>query len=96
MRSVHLGYTNYMNTRFIGVKELRANFAKVSADAFKKKQRVIVLRKNQPMCELTPLSKADLQKFRFDAMMDETVKRARTEKTYSTEEVLAMLARKRV
>lgn len=45
-----------MVTKFVGVKELRQNMAKISKNAQKKNQRIIVLRKNRPIFELRPLS----------------------------------------
>lgn len=47
----------HMITKFIGLKEFRQNMAKISNQALKKNQRLIVLRKNQPIFELRPLTK---------------------------------------
>lgn len=55
-----------MNTLFIGIKEFRKNMAKVTADALENKQRVIILRKNQPIFELIPLSKKDRDYWKFE------------------------------
>lgn len=57
-----------MTTKFIGVKEFRQNMAKISEQARKKNERLIVLRKNEPIFELRPLSKkaATLEKLSFD------------------------------
>ncbi len=48
-----------MTTRFIGTKELRQNMAKITKQARKKNERLIVLRKNEPIFELIPLSAKD-------------------------------------
>lgn len=55
-------------TKFIGTKQLRQNMAKISKDAQKKNERIIVLRKNQPVFELRPLSAEDfiIESFRRD------------------------------
>jgi len=45
-----------MTTKFVGTKELRQNMAKIAKDAQKNNQKIIVLRKNQPIFELRPLS----------------------------------------
>ena len=45
-----------MITRFVGTKELRQNMAKIAREAQEKNERIIVLRKNQPIFELRPLS----------------------------------------
>ena len=57
-----------MATRFIGVKELRQNMAKISNRALKNKERLIVLRKNKPIFELKPFSESDTiaESFRRD------------------------------
>jgi len=57
-----------MTTKFIGVKELRQKFAKISRQARKKNQRLIVLRRNEPLFELRPLSSQEslVELFRRD------------------------------
>ncbi len=57
-----------MVTRFVGVKELRQNMAKVSEQMLKRGERVIVLRKNKPIFELRPLKddEALVESFRRD------------------------------
>ncbi len=45
-----------MTTRFVGIKELRQHMAKISSRAHKKKERIVVLRKNKPVFELRPLT----------------------------------------
>jgi len=49
-----------MTTRFIGIKELRQNMAQITQRSSKKKERLIVLRKNEPLFELRPLSGKDV------------------------------------
>ena len=46
-----------MATRFIGMKQLRQNMAKIAGEARKKNERLVVLRKNEPIFELRPLSR---------------------------------------
>lgn len=76
-----------MTSRFIGLKELRQNMAKITADALKKNQRLVVFKKNVPIFELRPLSKAEI----FDAEMALSLARAEEDikagRTYSQEEV---------
>ena len=48
-----------MTTKFIGMKQLRQNMAKITKEAHKKKERLIILRKNEPVFELRPLSPND-------------------------------------
>ncbi|MBU1178738.1 hypothetical protein KKB69_00105 [Patescibacteria group bacterium] len=65
-----------MNTKFIGTKQLRQNMAKIAKNAQIKNERIIVLRKNQPIFELRPLSGKNLlvESFRRD------IEEARTDK----------------
>lgn len=48
-----------MTIKFIGIKELRQNMSAITKQARAKKQRLIVLRKNEPIFELRPLSNDD-------------------------------------
>lgn len=76
-----------MTTKFIGLKELRQNMARVSQEAHKKKERVIVLRKNRPLFELRPLSSegALMETFRLD--IKEAKKDARAGRVHSQKEI---------
>jgi antitoxin (DNA-binding transcriptional repressor) of toxin-antitoxin stability system len=80
-----------MTTRFIGVKELRQNMAKVSISAQKKQERVIVLRKNKPIFELRPLSTKDtfIESFRRD--IEEGQADARAGRTHTQASIEKML-----
>lgn len=51
-----------MTTKFIGVKELRQNMARVAYAARKHNQRLIVLKKNEPIFELRPLTKEMIER----------------------------------
>lgn len=76
-----------MTTRFIGMKQLRQNMAKISRDAHKKNERLIILRKNEPIFELRPLSEKDslIESFRREiAEAEADVKAGRV---YSQEEI---------
>lgn len=58
-QSVHLGvHFEYMNTSttFIGIKEFRQNIAKFAKTAREKKERIVVMSRNQPLFEVTPFS----------------------------------------
>ena len=73
-----------MTTKFIGTKELRQNMAKISLRALKNNERLIVLRKNQPIFELRPLSGADflmesLRKDIMEARRDKKLGRIKTQ-----------------
>lgn len=73
-----------MTTKFIGTKELRQNMAKISLRALKNNERLIVLRKNQPVFELRPLSGTDflvesLRKDIVEARLDKKFGRVKTQ-----------------
>lgn len=80
-----------MTTRFIGVKELRQNLAKVSERALKNKERLIVLKKNVPIFELRPLSKADATLERLMLDLYEAEEDVKAGRLYSQAEVEKML-----
>ncbi|MBM5789740.1 hypothetical protein FJZ23_01470 [Candidatus Parcubacteria bacterium] len=76
-----------MTTRFIGVKTFRQQMAKVAAQARKKNERLILLKKNEPIFELRPLSKKDavLEKLRHE--IDEAEHDVKAGRVYSIEEI---------
>ncbi len=80
-----------MITRFIGVKELRQNMSKITKRAQKKNERLIVLRKNEPIFELKPLSKGGVLKESFLRDVEVARKSARAGNVYSHNEVRKML-----
>ncbi|MBU2632881.1 hypothetical protein KJ751_00015 [Patescibacteria group bacterium] len=57
-----------MVTKFVGTKQLRQNMAEIARNAQRKNERIIVLRKNQPMFELRPLLGESflIESFRYD------------------------------
>ena len=48
-----------MNTRFIGVKEFRQNMAMLANKARSNGERLVVLRKNEPIFEVRPFKKGE-------------------------------------
>ena len=76
-----------MTTKFIGVKEFRQNMAKISEMARKKNQRLIVLRKNEPIFELGPLSKKDATLERLTLDIQEGLEDVKAGRVYSHEEI---------
>ena len=80
-----------MITRFVGTKQLRQDMAKITKEAQKKNERIIVMRKNQPIFELRPLSVDDsfIESFRKD--IDTARKQAKKGEVYSQDEILREL-----
>jgi len=76
-----------MITRFIGMKQLRQNMATVVKRAHKKNERLVVLRKNQPLFELRPLSSSEMFVESFRKDIEEARREARTGHTRSQKEV---------
>lgn len=48
-----------MTTKFIGVKDFRANVSKIAKSSKKNNERIIVLNRNKPIFEVRPLSDED-------------------------------------
>lgn len=83
-----------MTTRFIGLRELRQNMASVTKDASRKRQRVIVLKKNMPLFELRPLSADEIALASFDRDINHAREQARNGDTYAMKDVRDMLGLK--
>jgi len=80
-----------MTTRFVGIKELRQDMAKITKEAQKKNQRIIVLRKNKPVFELRPLSDEDSLIESFTRDITEAKAQVKRGETHTQEEVLKEL-----
>jgi len=79
-----------MTTRFIGTKELRQNMATITKQALKKNERLIVLRKNEPIFELRPLSIKDSLTESFMRDIEEARADVKAGRVYSQKEVEKM------
>ncbi len=83
-----------MTTRFVGLKEFRANIVRIAQEAGKKKQRIVVTSRNLPMLEVTPLLAWDEEGVYKQKFVQETLKTLREDKksrTYTSAEILKML-----
>ena len=80
-----------MTTKFIGVKELRQNLSKVTKRAEKNKERLIVLRNNEPIFELRPIPKKNrvIEKLLLD--IDKARQDVKKGDVYTLEQVEKML-----
>ncbi|MDP2587531.1 MAG: hypothetical protein Q8P33_02025 [bacterium] len=72
--------------RFVGLKELRQNMAKITSSALKKRERLIVLKKNKPIFELRPLSEKEAALEQILIAVREGEQDVRAGRTYSLEE----------
>lgn len=77
-----------MTTRFVGLKELRQNMARITSDAHRKKERLIVLRKNEPLFELRPLSRKDASLERLMLILREAEEDVKAGRVYTQEEIM--------
>ena len=80
-----------MTTKFIGMKQLRQNMAKVAKDARTKNERIIVLRRNEPMFELLPLSDSKSLEESFRRDIEEALEDVQAGRVYTQAEVLQKL-----
>lgn len=80
-----------MATKFVGIKELRQDMAKITKNAQERGDRIIVLRKNKPVFELWPLTDeaALVESFRRD--IEEALDEKRKGEVYSQDEVEKIL-----
>ena len=83
-----------MTTKCVGLKDLRQQMAKITHEAVRMRQRVIVLKKNTPLFELRPLSAEDVTLWTFDHDIQEAKKSAKDGRVYSTKQVRKMLGLK--
>lgn len=79
-----------MTTKMIGVKEFRQNMTQYYTEAQKNNQRLIILRKNEPIFELRPLSKKDavLEKLTID--INNALEDLKNNKIYSHAEIKSL------
>ncbi len=80
-----------MTTRFIGMKEFRQNMAKISEDAYKKNQRLVILRKNRAIFEIRPLSKEQAFEDEILLRVEEAKEDHKAGRTYSQTDVEKLL-----
>lgn len=80
-----------MTTRFIGLKELRSRLTNFASQAHKRRERYIVLRKNEPIFELRPLSKKDATLEKLARDIEKAEEDVRKGRLYTQEDVERML-----
>ena len=80
-----------MITRFIGLKELRREIGGVADRARLRHERYIVLRKNEPIFELRPLSKTDATLEALTRDIAEAEADVKAGRVYSAKDVEKML-----
>jgi len=81
----------YMTTKLIGVREFRQNMATLYAKAKKDNLRYIVLKNNQPIFKVEPLTEKDAVIEKLAAEIEEAREDVRQGRTHSLEEVCGRL-----
>lgn len=76
-----------MTTHFVGVKEFRQNLSKLSERARKKNERFIILRNNEPILEVRPLSKKDAALETLIRDIEEAEEDVKAGRVYTLEDV---------
>jgi len=77
-----------MNTKFIGVKEFRQNMAKLAKRAQDKNERLVVLRKNEPIFEVRPFKNGENVLTRLLNELQEAQAEVSSGKFYTEEEII--------
>lgn len=82
-----------MTTRFVGVKEFRQNMAKLATTARKNNERLVILRRNEPIFEIRPLSKKDATLNKLMLHIEEAREDIRAGRVYTHEEIKSIFGR---
>lgn len=80
-----------MDIQFIGMKEFRQNMSSYADQALKKKQQIIIMRKNKPMFSLNPIEQSQKGYTKFLRDIAESRAQAERGETYTSEEARKML-----
>ena len=80
-----------MTTKFIGVKTLRQNMKKISDQALKTGQRIIVMRRSEPLFELLPIPQEDRSMERLIHRVYEGLEDKKQGRIHTQEEIEAIL-----
>lgn len=77
-----------MVTKFLGMKEFRQNMAKYTFEAKKKNTRFIILKKNVPVLEISPIDEKDFAYMKLSKELKESEEQIESGKFYTQEEVM--------
>lgn len=77
-----------MVTKFLGMKEFRQNMAKYTFEAKKKNIRFIILKKNVPVLEISPIDEKDFAYMKLSKELKESEEQIESGKFYTQEEVM--------
>lgn len=77
-----------MTTKFVGMKDFRQNMSQYTKQANSKKIKFIVLKKNIPVLEITPIDEKEYVYTKLSKELDESEKQIKEGKFYTQEEVM--------
>lgn len=77
-----------MTTKFLGMKDFRQNMSQYTSQANKKKIKFIILRKNIPVLEITPINEKEYAYTKLSKELEESEKQIKDGKFYTQEEVM--------
>ncbi len=77
-----------MTTQFVGMKEFRQNMSKYTKEANKKKIRYIIMKKNVPVLEISPLDEKQYAYVKLSEEIKESEKQIKEGKFYTQDEVM--------
>jgi PHD/YefM family antitoxin component YafN of YafNO toxin-antitoxin module len=77
-----------MTTKFVGMKDFRQNISKYTAQANSKKFKLIVLKKNVPVLEVTPIDEKDFAYTKLSKEIKKSEQEIKDGNSYTQEEVM--------
>lgn len=77
-----------MTTKFVGMKDFRQNMSEYVKEANRKKVKFIVLKKNVPVLEITPIDEKEYAYVKLNEELKESERQVAEGKFYTQEEVM--------
>jgi len=77
-----------MTTKFVGMKDFRQNMSQYTAQANSEKIKFIILKKNIPVLEITPIDEKEYTYTKLSKELDESEAQIKEGKFYTQEEVM--------
>lgn len=77
-----------MSTKFVGMKDFRQNISKHTNDAKTNNYRIIVLKKNVPAFEVTPIDEKEYAYLKLSDQLKESEEQIKKGKSFTQEEVM--------
>jgi len=78
-----------MTTKFVGIKEFRQNISQFAVKAKKENIKFIVLKKNVPILEISPIDEKNYTYIKLSEELRESEKQIEAGEFYTQEEVMS-------